>query len=70
MTSEENKNGVLTKKDLNWVVFHSLGMEWGWTCNRQMSLAYFNMVYRALKKIYKDQPKKIERSNEEKFGIL
>lgn len=72
MTSEGNKNGVLTKKDLNKVVFHSLGMEWGWTCYRQMSLAYFNMVYRALKKIYKDQPKKLKEAmkrNLEFFNI-
>ena len=72
MTSEGNKNGVLTKKDLNKAVFHSLGMEWGWTCYRQMSLAYFNMVYRALKKIYKDQPKKFKEAmkrNLEFFNI-
>lgn len=63
---------MLTKQDLNRAVFHGLGMEWGWTYERQMNLAYFNMVRHALEKIYKDQPEKLHEAmvrNVEFFNI-
>lgn len=53
-TSNENKTNMLTKQDLNRAVIHGLGMEWGWTYEKQMNLPYFNMVRHALEKIYKD----------------
>lgn len=71
-TSNENKTNMLTKQDLNRAVFHGLGMEWGWTYERQMNLAYFNMVRHALEKIYKDQPEKLHEAmvrNVEFFNI-
>lgn len=71
-TSNENKTNMLTKQDLNRAVFHGLGMEWGWTYERQMNLTYFNMVRHALEKIYKDQPEKLHEAmvrNVEFFNI-
>lgn len=50
-TSNENKTNMLTKQDLNRAVIHGLGMEWGWTYEKQMNLPYFNMVRHALEKI-------------------
>ena len=71
-TSNKTSTNMLTKKDLNRAVFHGLGMEWGWTYERQMNLPYFNMVRHALQKIYKDQPEKLHEAmvrNVEFFNI-
>lgn len=69
MTTSSKK---LNQKDLNRMVFHSLGMEWGWTYERQMNLAYFNMMRHALIKIYEGQPEKLQEAmvrNVEFFNI-
>jgi len=65
-------NKKLNNKDLNRMVFHSLGMEWGWTYERQMNLAYYNMMRHALLKIYEGQPEKLNEAmtrNLEFFNI-
>lgn len=65
-------NKKLNNKDLNRMVFHSLGMEWGWTYERQMNLAYYNMMRHALMKIYEGQPEKLNEAmtrNLEFFNI-
>lgn len=63
---------MLNKKDLNKMLLHSLTMEWGWTYERQMNLAYFDMVRHALIKIYDGQPEKLQEAlvrNVEFFNI-
>lgn len=62
----------LTNKDINKMVLHGLTMEWGWTYERQMNLAYFDMVRHGLIKIYEGQPEKLQEAmarNVEFFNI-
>lgn len=45
----------LTKKDLNKVILHSLGMEWDWNYERQMNMGFCYSMMPVIKKLY-DKP--------------
>ena len=46
---------ALTKKDLNKVIWNSLGMEWDWNYERQMNMGFCYSMMPVIKKLY-DKP--------------
>ncbi|WP_425319440.1 PTS system mannose/fructose/sorbose family transporter subunit IID [Enterococcus thailandicus] len=53
MTSNENNELKITKKDLSKVFWRSFQMEFSWNYERQMNLAYCYAMIPILKKLYK-----------------
>lgn len=52
MTTSENKQQVITKRDLRRVFWRSFQMEFSWNYERQMNLAYVYAMIPILKKLY------------------
>lgn len=64
MTTSENKNQVITKRDLRRVFWRSFQMEFSWNYERQMNLAYVYAMLPILKKLYtkkEDMAKALKR---------
>lgn len=55
MTSSENTNNQIIKKDLWQILWRSLPMEFGWNYERQMHLAFAYMMAPLMKKLYADR---------------
>ena len=56
-----DSNNTITKSDLKKVFLRSIPMEFTWNYERQMSLGYCYAILHVLKKIYKNDPEKLNK---------